>query len=270
VTPPSVAFSPARIATIALRNFYLFRGSWPRVLELFYWPTLEMIMWGFTSKFLMTQSGALAHAAGLFLGAVLLWDMFFRGQLGISITFLEEIWSRSLGHLFITPLRPFEYLVSLCVMSLLRVSIGLLPAILLAIPFYGYSLFSLGPPLILFFVDLLMLGWAIGIAVNSIILLKGLGAEGLAWLGPFLLTPVSAVYYPVSVLPPWLRDIAFFIPTSHVFEAMRAIMFHRGVDWADFAWASALDLVYLAIGCAIFLRAFTLAREQGALMGTGE
>jgi ABC-2 type transport system permease protein len=266
--PPG--FAAARIWAMVLRNFYLFRGSWARVADLFYWPTVDMVVWGFTSKFLMHQPGLGFHVAGLFLAAVLLWDIFFRGQIGISVTFLEEIWSRSLGHLFITPLKPGEYLLSLCAMSFLRACIGMAPAVLLAIPFYGYSLFSLGPPLAVFLLDLLMFGWGIGLAVSSLILLYGLGAEGLAWFATVLLAPVAAVYYPVSVLPHWLQMVAMCTPLAHVFEAMRAVMFEKGSPWPDLAWATGLDAVFLAAGCGVFLRAFEVARRRGSLVGTGE
>ena len=262
--------SARRIGAIVLRNYYLFKGSWPRVLELIYWPTLEMVMWGFTSNYMATQSSMVAHAAGIFLGAALLWDVFLRGQLGISITFLEEIWSRNLGQMFITPLRPGEWLVSLLLLSAARVVIGVLPAALLAIPFYGYSVFSLGAPLFGFIMALMMMSWGIGVGVSAVILLNGPGAEGLAWLATFLLAPVSAVYYPVATLPHWLQCVAFVLPSSHVFEGMRAVMFQHRIDWADMAIAFALDLVYLAIGFALFLRAFAAARKRGALLQTGE
>ncbi len=262
--------SMQRIGAIVLRNYYLFKGSWPRVLELIYWPTLEMVMWGFTSKYMATQSSMVAHAAGIFLGAALLWDVFLRGQLGISITFLEEIWSRNLGQMFITPLRPGEWLVSLLLLSAGRVVVGVLPAALLAIPFYGYSVFSLGSPLFAFIMALMMMSWAIGIAVSAVILLNGPGSEGLAWLATFLLAPLSAVYYPVASLPHWLQWVAFVLPSSHVFEGMRAVMFQHRIDWRNMAIAFALDLAYLAFGFALFLRAFAAARKRGALLQTGE
>ena len=259
-----------RIGAIMLRNYYLFKGSWPRVLELVYWPTLEMVMWGFTSRYLATQSSMVAHAAGIFLGAALLWDVFIRGQLGLATTFLEEIWARNLGQMFITPLRPAEWLVSLILLSAVRVVVGVLPAALLAIPFYGYSVFSLGPPLFLFILTLMMMSWGIGVGVSAVILLNGPGSEGLAWLATFILAPLSAVYYPISSLPVWLQWVAFLLPSSHVFEGMRSIMFRHQVDWASLAMAFALDFIYLAIGFLWFLRAFAIARQRGALLQTGE
>lgn len=263
-------FSPARLGAMVLRYLYLLRSSWPRTLELLYWPAIQMILWGFTSKFLMTNSSYVARAGGVLLAAVMLWDVMFRGQLGVSVSFLEELWSRNLGHLFVSPLRPYEWVLSLLTMSLVRVIIGVVPAALLAIPLYHYSIFTLGPPLIAFFVLLLIMGWGLGLMIGALLLRHGLGAESLAWLAVFLLAPASAVYYPVSVLPPWLQYLAWALPSAHVFEGMRAVMF-EGVFRVDhFMAAAALDLVYLLFGGAIFLYAFRQARQRGALLQMGE
>ena len=263
-------FSPARLGAMVLRYLYLLRSSWPRTLELLYWPAIQMILWGFTSKFLMTNSSYVARAGGVLLAAVMLWDVMFRGQLGVSVSFLEELWSRNLGHLFVSPLRPYEWVLSLLTMSLVRVIIGVVPATLLAIPLYHYSIFTLGPPLIAFFLLLLIMGWGLGLMIGALLLRHGLGAESLAWLAVFLLAPASAVYYPVSVLPPWLQYLAWALPSAHVFEGMRAVMF-EGVFRVDhFMAAAALDLVYLLFGGAIFLYAFRQARQRGALLQMGE
>src|SRR5947208_15247731 len=111
-------FSPARIWAMLLRYLSILRSSWPRTLELLYWPTLQMLIWGFMSQFFATNSSYVARAFGVLLGAVMLWDALFRSQLGLSISFLEEMWARNLGQLFVTPLRPYEWLISLPVLSL--------------------------------------------------------------------------------------------------------------------------------------------------------
>src|SRR5260370_836233 len=122
------AFSPARVWAMLLRYLYILRSSWPRTLELLYWPTLQMLIWGFMSQFLRGNSSYVAQAFGVLLGAVMLWDLLFRSQLGLSISFLEEMWARNLGQLFVTPLRPYEWLISLFAMSLIRGTSGLVPA----------------------------------------------------------------------------------------------------------------------------------------------
>src|SRR5512135_175546 len=155
-------FSPRRVWAMVLRYIYLLRGSWPRILELAYWPMVQMILWGFISRFFATNSSWVMQASGVLIGAMLLWDVLFRSQLGVSLSFMEEMWSRQLGHLFATPLRPIEHIVSLLVLSLLRTLIGVVPAACLAIVFYHYSIFALGPELVIFFANLMIMGWAIG------------------------------------------------------------------------------------------------------------
>lgn len=266
----SGGFSPARVGAMLRRYLYLLRSSWPRAIELVYWPTIQMVLWGFTSRFLMTNSSYVARAGGVLLAAVLLWDVMFRGQLGVSVSFLEELWSRNLGQLFVSPLRPYEWALSLLAMSLVRVAIGVVPAALLAIPLYHYSIFTLGLPLIAFFVLLVVMGWAVGLIIGALLLRHGLGAESMAWLAVFLIAPAAAIYYPVSVLPVWLQYVAWALPAAHVFEGMRAVMFQNRFPLDHFLAAAGLDLLYLAIGIVIFLHAFESARRHGALLQTGE
>lgn len=266
----SPVFSAGRIWAMMLRYLYLLRSSWPRTLELLYWPTLQMLIWGFMSQFLYRQSSYFARGFGVLLAAVLLWDVLFRGQLGLSISFLEEMWARNLGHLFASPLRPFEWVLSMLAMSVVRVTIGLLPAALLAIPLYHYSVFAMGLPLVAFFAVLLAMGWALGLAICGMILRHGLGAESLAWLAVFTLSPISCVYYPVSVLPGWLQHVAWALPSTWVFEGMRAVLF-TGIFHPGYLWrAGALDVLYLALGALVFLIAFRDARRRGALLQLGE
>jgi len=260
----------ARIGAMVLRHVFLLRSSWPRIFEMMYWPTIQMILWGFITTFLMTNSSYVAQATGVLISAVLLWDVLFRGQLGFSLSFLEEIFSRNLANLAVSPLRPAEFLVALTTMSLIRTLIGVLPASGLAIVFYHASIYDLGLPLLAFFTVLLVMGWAIGMMVCALILRVGLGAENVAWLAIFLIAPVSAIYYPVSTLPPWLQPLAWSLPTASVFEGMRAIL-HDGTVRLDLLLhAAALDAVYLAVGATLFLYSFHVARRRGLLLQVGE
>ena len=265
-----LAFAPARVWAMLLRYLYILRSSWPRTLELLYWPTLQMLIWGFMSQFLATNSNYVARAFGVLLAAVMLWDALFRSQLGLSISFLEEMWSRNLGQLFVTPLRPYEWVISLIAMSLIRVIIGVTPAALLAIPLYDYSIFALGLPLVAFLSVLMAMGWGLGLGICGGILRHGMGAESLAWTVIFALAPFSCVYYPVSTLPGWLQPVAWSLPSTYIFEGMRAVLF-QGVFRTDyFLYAVALDLVVLAIGAGIFFLSFRNARRRGALLQMGE
>ena len=146
-------------------------------------------------------------AGATLLGGVLLWEVTLRSQMGMSISFLEEMWSRNLGHVFVSPLRPFELIAALIGMSIIRMLLGVVPAILLAWGLYAFNLFTLGPVLVLFFINLMIMGWAVALGVVSLILRHGAGAEPLAWGVLFGLAPFSAVFYPVSVLPSFVRPL---------------------------------------------------------------
>ena len=260
-----------RIWGLMYRHLALYRRSWPRLLELAYWPTLQMCIWGFTASFFAGRAGsAAAVTLGMLLGAVLLWEVALRSQMGVAISFLEEIWSRNLGHVFVSPLRPWELVAALIAMSVIRMAAGVLPAILLAWVLYAFNLFALGPVLILFAINLMVMGWWVSLGVVSLILRHGAGAEALAWSVLFGLTPFAAVFYPVSVLPAFLRPIAWALPASHVFEGMRAVLAEAALPWGDLAAASGLNLVWLAAAVALFARQFRAARVRGALMSIGE
>jgi ABC-2 type transport system permease protein len=259
-----------RIAAVMLRHLYILRTSWPRIIELAYWPVMQMILWGFINQFLMTKSSWVAQAAGILIAAVLLWDVLFRGQLGVSVSFLEEIWSRNLAALFVTPLRPTELVAALLGMSLVRTLIGVVPAALLAIVLYEYSIFTLGLPLVAFFANLMVMGWSMGLVIASLILRFGLGAESLAWMAIFAIAPITGIWYPIATLPAWLQPLAWLLPSTYVFEGMRAVMLESRVDWMMMVSAAALNVVYIAAGLGIFLWMFARARRDGLLLRIGE
>jgi ABC-2 type transport system permease protein len=263
-------FSPGRVYAMVMRHVYLMRKSWPRLLELAYWPSMQMILWGFIAKFFTTQSEWVAQAPGLLIGAVLLWDVLFRSQLGVSLTFFEEMYSRNLGQLFVSPLRPYELVISKLVISLLRTLIGVGAAALLAIPLYHYSIFELGFALIAFFANLMILGWAIGLMVSALVLRYGLGAESLAWVAIFAAAPVSGVYYPIETLTQWLQPVAWALPSSYVFEGMRAVMIDDVFRSDLLLDAMILNAVYILAGAATFLAAHRAARRRGLLLQIGE
>lgn len=268
--PPADLFAWRRIGAMILRHIYVYRGSWPRILELIYWPVMNMVVWGLVTAFFVQHSSWVAQAAGVLIAAVLLWDVLFRSNLGVGLSFIEEMWSRNLGQLFVSPLRPYELMVAIMIMGALRTLVAVIPAMLLAVPLYDYWVFSMGPPLIAYFANLLFMGWWIGLAVAALVLRYGLGAESLCWLVLFLLAPVSCIYYPVATLPAWLQPVAWANPAAHVFEGMRAVMFQGAFRWDLFAGAVGLNLVYGALVAAFFLWMFRIARVRGLLMRQGE
>ncbi|MBV6631598.1 MAG: ABC transporter permease [Alphaproteobacteria bacterium] len=260
----------ARVSAMVLRHWYLLRGSWPRLIELIYWPLVQLLIWGFLSGFLVDNSSWVAQAAGVLVGAVLLWEVVLRSQLGVTLSFLEEMWSRNLGHLFVSPLHPLEWTTSLVVMSMIRSAIGLVPAFIAAAFLAGFSVFDLGMPMVAFFAALMMMGWWLGILIMGVILRHGLGAESIAWMSLFVLAPFSCVYYPLEALPGWLQPVALAIPATHVFEGMRAIMFGGEVRLDQLAIAIGLNLFYLILAIWLLQRSFAHARKVGKILQMGE
>ncbi|MGZ8995423.1 MAG: ABC transporter permease, partial [Rhodospirillales bacterium] len=208
--------SARRVGAIILRHLYVLKRSWPRILELAYWPTVQMILWGFVTSFFLQNSSWVSQAAGVLISAVLLWDVLFRSNLGVSLSFMEEMWARNLGQLFVSPLRPIELVAALTTMSLIRSLISVTPAALLALPLFDVWVFSLGPPLAAFFFNLLIFGWSIGLIVSALVLRLGLGAESLAWVAVFAIAPLSGIYYPIASLPEWLQPVAWALPSAPV------------------------------------------------------
>jgi ABC-2 type transport system permease protein len=265
-----VWFSWRRVNAIILRHLYVLRRSWPRILELAYWPTVQMILWGFVTLFFLQHSSWLAQAAGVLISAVLLWDVLFRSNLGVSLSFMEEMWARNLGQLFVSPLRPGELVAALMIMSLIRTVISVAPAAVLALPFFDVWVFALGPPLIAFFANLLIMGWSIGLLVSALVLRLGLGAESLAWLAVFAVAPLSGVYYPIETLPGWLQPVAWALPSAYVFEGMRSVLFDDVFRLDLLAGAVGLNALYLSAAAAFFIYMVRVARRRGLLLRQGE
>ena len=264
------AFSARRVAAMVLRYWYLLRSSFARLIELIYWPAVQMLMWGFLQTYLAGQASLYAQAGGVLVGAVMLWDILFRGQLGFSISFLEEMYARNLGNLMISPLRAYEFVAALMIMSIVRLAIGIVPVTGLAIWFFGFNLWGLGLALAAFFANLMLTGWAVGIFVSGLVLRNGLGAETFAWSIMFLFLPLTCVYYPVAVLPPWLQTVAWLLPPTYVFEGMRALLIDHTVNADLMVQAFALNIVLFSLAVLAFLALLASARRNGSLMQTGE
>jgi ABC-2 type transport system permease protein len=266
----ALAYSPQRTGAMMLRYWYLLRSSWPRLLDLVYWPTVQMITWGFLQYYITQNAGFFARAGGTFIGAVLLWDILFRGQLGFSISFMEEMWARNIGNLMMSPLRPLEFISALMVMSIVRLAVGAVPVTLLAIAFFGFNLYGLGFALVAFFLNLMLTAWAVGIFVSGLVLRNGLGAENFAWSIMFLFMPLTCVYYPVTTLPVWLQPVSWLLPPTYVFEGMRSLLIDKTFRAELMVDALALNAVFFAAGVFAFLKLLQSARQHGSLLQSGE
>jgi ABC-2 type transport system permease protein len=259
-----------RIGAMILRYWYLLMSSWPRLLELVYWPALQIITWGFLQNYISQNAGFFAQAGGTLIGAVILWDIMFRGQLGFSISFLEEMWARNIGNLMMSPLKPIEFLLALMLMSLIRLAIGVVPMLVLATFFFNFNLFEMGLPLVAFFCNLIFTGWALGIFVSGLVLRNGLGAESIVWTVMFGLMPLACVYYPVTVLPHWLQLVAWTLPPTYVFEGMRSLLIDHSFRADLMIAALAINAGLMAASVFSFIWLLNSARRNGSLIQTGE
>jgi len=259
-----------RIYALYLRHFYLIKSSFPRILDLIYWPTIQIILWGFISKFFTMHSDFYNHTVGIILTAAILYDFLFRSSISFNMLFLEEIWSRNFTNLFISPLKVSEIITALTCTALIRTLIGIVPAILLASPFFGVSIFNLGPSLVLLLLSLYTFGMTLGLLVVSGLLRYGPAFENVAWSSLFLLAPLGCIYYPLSILPDWLQIVAKALPLVYIFEEVRSILLNSVVNYSNIISALVLNFIYFLLSVFIFFKAFDEARRRGTLINVGE
>jgi ABC-2 type transport system permease protein len=264
------AASLRRVSAMVRRHWYVIRSSWPRTAELVYWPLVQMLTWGFLQSYLAQATSFAGRAAGLFIGAVLLWDILVRGQLGFSVAFLEELWSRNLGHLMMSPLRPAELVASLIVVSLVKLTVAMVPVALMAYWFFGFNLLGLGVGFAALFANLIVMSWSMGLVSAGVVLRWGLGAENFAWLVAFVLLPLCCVYYPVTTLPGWLQPIALALPPTYVFEGLRALVVNHTFEVGYMIKALLLNIAYFGLGAGAFAYFLREARASGSLVQMGE
>ena len=259
-----------RIAAVLLRHLYLYPKSMSRLMEIFYWPVLDLLVWGFLTVYLSRNPAAMPQWTGFLLGAMILWDILFRSQQAVCISFLEEVWSRNLLNLFASPLSPGEFLISTMILSFIKFLLAATVAAFLAFHLYHFNILVLGFYLIPLVANLIVMGWAIGIVTTAVILRYGERAEVLAWGIALLIQPFSCVFYPMSVLPDWLKPFAVMLPSTHVFEGMREVILHGRMSTESLAAAFGLNAAYLAAALSLFFYMFHLARVQGRLTKLGE
>ena len=253
-----------------LRHFYLIKSSLPRVLDLIYWPTRQIILWGFISKFFSIYSDYYNNTLGIILTCAILYDILFRSSISFNMLFLEEIWSRNFTNLFIAPLKLKEIIISLIFTALIRTLIGLVPAIILTSPLFGVSILKLGFPLFILFLSLYIFGITLGLFVSSGLMRYGPSFENIAWSSLFLLAPLGCIYYPLEILPEFFQVIAKGLPLVYIFDETRNILINGLVDYENIKQAYLLNLVYLIFGIGLFYLSFLRARVKGTLINMGE
>ncbi|MDE3166427.1 MAG: ABC transporter permease [Acidobacteriota bacterium] len=254
-----------RMAAIVLRYLYLLRGSPTRMMPLFAWVTIDIVLWGFISRYLNSVSGAGFNFIPALLGAVLLWDFLVRIMQGVTMAFFEDVWSRNFLNIFATPLAISEYLGGLVITSIATSIVGLAVMLLLASGVFGLSFLSFGAPLAGFLLTLFLFGIALGIFASALVLRLGPAAEWFIWPIPALLSPFAGVFYPVATLPLWMRAVSRLLPPSYVFEGVRRIVSGGAVSARSLAWAAGLAALDLVLACWYFARIHRHAVRSGLI-----
>lgn len=254
---------------LMLRYTYLYRRSVPRLIEMIFWPLMDLLVWGFLTMYLTQLKPGMPGAVTFLIGAMIFWDIIYRSGQGVTLSFLEDIWSRNLLNIFVAPVRVREFVAATFLVGLLKT--GLIVVLLsgLAAVLYDFRIWSMGIALAPFIANLLIMGWSVGTVTTSLILRYGQGVEALAWAIPFLIQPLSAVFYPVEVLPGFLQPVAFCIPSTHVFEGMRAVLAGNPLPQNTLLFATGLNLVWITASSLFFGAMFQAARRHGYLTKLG-
>ncbi len=260
-----------RIIALLIRYQNIALGSTPRLISIFYWPTVQILFWGFfTNYFYQINEFNIWSSLNIILSAVVLWDVLFRSQLGLSMSFFEELWSRNLPNLFITPIKDHEIILGLLMISFLRTVLGLTPAIFFANYFFNFHLFELGFYLIFFFFNLTLIGWSIGLFVSALVLRYGQSFEELAWAIIFIVLPFSCVYYPLSSLPEVMQTFSSFFPTTMIFEEMRSLIFNSHLEYLNLIKIIFVNIFLLLLSSIFFLYMLNVVRKKGIMINQGE
>lgn len=258
-----------RINALIWRYIYLMKRELGKLSEVFYWPVMDVIIWGFVSIYLDKTNSNLSYVANLFLSGIILWDIFNNTSKSISVSLLDDIWSRNLANLFASPLNQAEFLAATIFLSLIKIFATLFTTVLVAFLFYSFNLFGLGLSLWANFINLVIFGWAIGIFTSALILRFGTKVEDFAWSMPWVFTPFAAVWYPISVLPGAVKLVAYIFPVSHVFEGMRAVILQHTFLWEEFFLALGFNMIYIGMAIWFFNRMFRSVKEKGLLTRNG-
>ena len=252
------------MAAIVLRYLYLLRGSPARIMPLFAWVGIDIVLWGVISRYLNSVAAGFNFIPAL-LGAVLLWDFLIRIMQGVTMAFFEDVWSRNFLNIFATPLSISEYLGGLVAVSVLTGAVGLLAMLALATAIFGLSFFAYGLALVQFLLALFLFGIALGIFAAGVVLRLGPAAEWFIWPMPALISPFAGVFYPLSTLPKWMRLVSRLLPPSYVFEGLRRIVSGGAASAAVLTGAASLAGLYLLLACWFFTRIYRYAVRTGLI-----
>jgi ABC-2 type transport system permease protein len=258
--------SKHRLYGVFLRYIYNFKHSIDRLSDAFFWPVVDLVLWGLTSRFFVSHvEGDTAKLIFTLLGGIILWIFAWRGQYEITVNLLEDLWNKNLVNLFATPLKFKEWVITLMFIGVGKAVVSFTFAALITYLLYRSSIFVLGWMLLPWAFLLIMFGWIFGVFISGIILRYGTKIQTLAWTSIYIIAPFSAIYYPVSSLPTWAQNIAWWVPTSYVFEGMRATIFGNPPPLTSLVWPFVLSCFYLTLALITLYTSFRHVLRKGLL-----
>ncbi|HUV46827.1 MAG TPA: ABC transporter permease [Candidatus Bathyarchaeia archaeon] len=253
----------SRVLAVIIRHLYNFKHNLERLTDSFYWPALDILLWGITTQYIQQANQKVSNLVLVFLSGLIFWQVIWRSQYEITVNFLEELWNQNLVNLFATPLRVEEWITAVFSLGFINMIVSVSFAGLVAWLLYSVNILNFGWLLLPFFASLLIVGWWVGLIVSGLISLFGKNIQSLAWAGVTLLAPFSALYYPVSSLPVWAQKIARILPSSYIFEGMRKVLSTGKVPFVNLVISFGLNFVYLLLSYFFFKYCFAKSREKG-------
>ncbi len=255
-----------RVKGLFMRHLYLYPRSIPRLMDVFFWPILELLMWGFLSLYLERLNLGNLNIVSLFLGAMIFWEFLSRSQNAVSVAFLEDVWERNILNVFVAPVQVSEFLASTLLLGLVRIGMTGVLLSILSFLFYHFNIFQFGIYTVPFLINLLIFGWVLGLFTTGIILRFGTSAQVLAFGLIFLIQPFSAVFYPVSALPHAIQWFSYILPSTYVFEGMRKVISVGTLPLHEIILSFGINIIYIAVVIFFFYRMFAKVKIQGKLL----
>ena len=254
-----------RLWGIFLRYYYNLLRSYDRLTDMFFWPVVDLLMWGLTSRYLVQTSAVDNKIILMLLGGIILWIFPWRSQYEITVSLLEDLWNRNLVNLFATPVKFSEWVITLMLIGILKSAVSFGFASLVAILLYATNIYTLGLKLLPWAGILLMFGWVFGLLVCGVIMRYGTKIQTLAWTAIHLISPFVGVYYSVSTLPAWAQSVAAWVPASYVFEAMRSEISGVATPLSALILPTLLCLLYLIIALLMLFSSYKEIQKRGLI-----
>ena len=253
-----------RINALLLKYMYIMKNSLDRVFDIVYWPILDIFIWGFTTAFIKDISGV--NLLSMLLGGIILWVFVWRSSQDLAVFVLEDFWGRNLYNLFTTPLKTSELISSVVIIAVIRSAISFTLQSVLAFFLYAFNIFSINLFFIAIFIAILIsFGWVMGLFITGMIFRFGSRIQVFAWSVVWAIQPFSCVFYPLSALPSWAAKIAILLPTSHVFEALRAVINKTPINWGGIIYATVITFVLLVLSAIYLSKSIKHAKKTGLL-----